>query len=70
MPFRHSPPRQQGSEPALCEQTITELIICFSSIYTQIHCIINYIEKRIAPERSTEKLYARFCAFGGNEYTL
>ena len=25
--FRHSPPRQLGSEPASCEQTITELII-------------------------------------------
>ena len=39
-------------------------------IYTQIHCIISHIEKRIAPERSTEKLHARFCAFAGNEYTI
>ncbi len=39
-------------------------------IYTLIHCIISHIEKGIAPEGSTEKLNARFCAVTGNEYTL
>ena len=39
-------------------------------IYTQIHWKISHIDCRIAPERSTEKLHARFCADGENEYTL